>query len=723
MNSQQKEKKPSDRSQSEVWKHFEKKPLKSAGHFSAKCNYCKTFWACGHPQQLEEHLANNCKECPELVYAFYLGVVSSRDFGSEDASIPSPENNKKRKIQVEQRELTDWFESAKITPQKEASITRALVCAFTCCGISFSIIENPFFIEFLHEMRPGYVPPSCELLSGRFLNQETARINKKVKKIIEDSENLTLAIDGWTSLSGASIYNYIILTPDREQYLYSLNDYSSDYHTGEFLASEITNIIGKIGSEKITALVTDNAANCIKAREIVISQFSNIIDLRCIAHFINLITKQIMGHDMAKQTIKSCNRIISFFKQSHIVGKLLADAATTLQIEGGGLKTYSETRWTSMYEAANSVSRLQIALEHVLMNNPDEITNKSVKRSIKGSEFFVNVNKLTKVLKPIKTAITLLEGASTNLADYFIQLILLANAIKKLPSQEMVGFHQHCIESFNKYWDKTRIKNRILENYNHYCSAGQIWRNNGGDKKLCNRLLAQIRNYELRRSPYNQDFDNSLETPMSWWYSIKDKYDYLKDLAIMIFSITPHSAGCERIFSTLSWLYGKRRQRLDLSTIESMAKIRSYYLSNMKNELTYTSQQYTNEELYEMINNSTFLQFEEEDDKVDNRIRSPTLEIPNYEVRVLIIENYFDLKDTVKGLNNNDKNSDDSDVESDSDSDVGSDIDSENLNDSANNNSENETESDYDVEELVQQHLLDDDLIGNTTFKLCILIK
>ncbi|PKY22967.1 hypothetical protein RhiirB3_386840 [Rhizophagus irregularis] len=192
MNSQQKEKKPSGRSQSEVWKHFEKKPLKSASHFSAKCNYCKTFWARGHPQQLEEHLANNCKECPELVYAFYLGVVSSRDFGSEDASIPSPENNKKRKIQVEQRELTDWFESAKITPQKEASITQVLVYAFTCCGISFSIIENPFFIEFLHEMRPGYVPPSCELLSGRFLNQEMARINKKVKKIIEDSENLTL---------------------------------------------------------------------------------------------------------------------------------------------------------------------------------------------------------------------------------------------------------------------------------------------------------------------------------------------------------------------------------------------------------------------------------------------------------------------------------------------------------------------------------------------------
>jgi hypothetical protein len=58
-------------------------------------------------------------------------------------------------------------------------------------------------------------------------------------------------------------------------------------------------------------------------------------------------------------------------------------------------------------------------------------------------------------------------------------------------------------------------------------TAGHIWQNNGGNKKSCNHLLAQIRNYELKRNPYNQDFDNSLETSMSWWYSIKDKFNHL----------------------------------------------------------------------------------------------------------------------------------------------------------------------------------------------------
>jgi hypothetical protein len=134
-----------------------------------------------------------------------------------------------------------------------------------------------------------------------------------------------------------------------------------------------------------------------------------------------------------------------------------------------------------------------------------------------------------------------------------------------------------------------------------------------------------------------------------------------------------------------------------------MAKIHSYYLSNMKNELSYISQQCTNEELYKMIDNSTFLQFEDEDDEVDDEIKSPALEIPTHEVQVLIIESFFGLKDTVKGLDNDDENSDESDINSDNNSD-----------DSSNNDSESKMKSDYDVEELAQQHLLEDDLVGNT---------
>ncbi|PKC54818.1 hypothetical protein RhiirA1_476627 [Rhizophagus irregularis] len=101
-------------------------------------------------------------------------------------------------------------------------------------------------------------------------------------------------LDGWTNPNSVSVYNYVILTPDREQYLYALHDYLDNHHTGDFLAGQITDIIKKISFEKVFALVTDNAVNCVKAKKIVMNQFPNIIDFQCIAHFVNLVTKQIM---------------------------------------------------------------------------------------------------------------------------------------------------------------------------------------------------------------------------------------------------------------------------------------------------------------------------------------------------------------------------------------------------------------------------------------------
>jgi hypothetical protein len=139
-----------------------------------------------------------------------------------------------------------------------------------------------------------------------------------------------------------------------------------------------------------------------------------------------------------------------------------------------------------------------------------------------------------------------------------------------------------------------------------------------------------------------------------------------------------------------------------------MAKIWSFYVSNIKNELAYVSQQYTEDELHEMINESIFLQFDEEEDEIDNRKNIPISEIPNHEVRVLIIEEMFNLKNAVKCLNNDDENSDDSD----NDEDIN--INESNSEDELDDNEDVEMESNYDVEELIQQYSLDNELEKDT---------
>ncbi|PKK71526.1 hypothetical protein RhiirC2_865552 [Rhizophagus irregularis] len=121
-------------------------------------------------------------------------------------------------------------------------------------------------------------------------------------------------------------------------------DYSSSHHTGEFLTSEIKTIIEKISAKKFSAIVTDNAANVRLARELVTQEYPKILNLRCIAHFINSITKSILDHSITTKILAACNTIAKFFKTSHICHNLLSEYAKNLEIEGGGLKCFIKTR-------------------------------------------------------------------------------------------------------------------------------------------------------------------------------------------------------------------------------------------------------------------------------------------------------------------------------------------------------------------------------------------
>ncbi|GBC09695.1 hypothetical protein RclHR1_09050005 [Rhizophagus clarus] len=110
--------------------------------------------------------------------------------------------------------------------------------------------------------------------------------------------------------------------------------------------------------------------------------------------------------------------------------------------------------------------------------------------------------------------------------------------------------------------------------------------------------------YKLKLVSYNEDFKNSDKTSILWWMTIDDTESCLQDLALYILSITSHSTGCERVFLTLGWLYEKKRLYLQISKIESMAKIRSFYISKVNDELKYASSKYPKDKLKIMINES-----------------------------------------------------------------------------------------------------------------------
>jgi len=107
-------------------------------------------------------------------------------------------------------------------------------------------------------------------------------------------------------------------------------------------------------------------------------------------------------------------------------------------------------------------------------------------------------------------------------------------------------------------------------------------------------LMHQMRQYRACEPPFDIEIGVT-EIPYTWWFSLEDSFnkgeDYIVQLALKLFSVTPHAAGCERVWSTLGWIYGKRRTRLELDKIENMYKLSAYYHASVKRELPYMVQE------------------------------------------------------------------------------------------------------------------------------------
>ncbi|CAG8586751.1 43624_t:CDS:2 [Gigaspora margarita] len=134
-------KKSGDRQPSDLWNtHIRKGKKISKGHYEEICNYCSYSKHKGSLQNFEEHLANNCPN----------------------------------------------------VPKRTNEINKACIKAFVICSISWKTISNPFFIDFLKTLQPGYIPPSHEVLSGHLFSQEVSAINVKIIQKLDYSNNLAL---------------------------------------------------------------------------------------------------------------------------------------------------------------------------------------------------------------------------------------------------------------------------------------------------------------------------------------------------------------------------------------------------------------------------------------------------------------------------------------------------------------------------------------------------
>jgi len=136
------------------------------------------------------------------------------------------------------------------------------------CGLPLSIVENPYFIAFCHDMDPMFHLPSRSCLSRQVLPNGVSRKVETVQNKLSAAKSVSLTLDIWTdrrchSFLAATVHSFVCCEP--LTMLLSFVSFKGS-HTGLRIATEIELIVEENHlSGKIAYLVTDNAANMRKA--------------------------------------------------------------------------------------------------------------------------------------------------------------------------------------------------------------------------------------------------------------------------------------------------------------------------------------------------------------------------------------------------------------------------------------------------------------------------
>src|SRR6266498_2939795 len=86
--------------------------------------------------------------------------------------------NKRQKLSI-----TDYWsdENQVLSENLKNNINHLITIAFVMCGLPFSIIENPWFVNALKSLRPNYNLPTREYLISSLLNNEAVRVNYEIE--------------------------------------------------------------------------------------------------------------------------------------------------------------------------------------------------------------------------------------------------------------------------------------------------------------------------------------------------------------------------------------------------------------------------------------------------------------------------------------------------------------------------------------------------------------
>lgn len=494
--------------------------------------------------------------------------------------------------------------------KKSTKINNAIIFMIAKDNLPLNTTEKEGFQYLMKTIAPLYQAPRRKKITEQ-IDEKYDLLAGLFKEILRQTVNITLTADVWTETMSTKSFlgltgHYVL---ENKFHSVTIGVIELDQsHTAQYLGERILSICEDwyIFPSKVTAVVTDNGANIVKA---VSDVFGKNKHLPCFAHTLDLVASKITDHvQSVKDIIEKIRAIVTYFKQSVAASDLLRkaqDSQTPLR-----LIQSVPTRWNSKYYMLERFLKLYEFVAAILIKNPKspemitalelkkvkEVLNilgpiEAVSREMCGEKYLTAskvipiINCLCKQLENFKPAtedvlalktLTISElsnrfgciesnkiyAVSTILDPRFKRLhfnspISCANAVtfinqtiqtnkKKITNDDFINENQTNItnssETLNSVWAYHETLAQKFTEQHHEVNKGDI---------------------EFEFKVYLTSQTMSLNSdPLLYWNGNSSSSEILKELAKKFISIVATSVPSERLFSEAGNILTQSRNRL-----------------------------------------------------------------------------------------------------------------------------------------------------------------
>ncbi|GKD68650.1 hypothetical protein Tco_1322740 [Tanacetum coccineum] len=135
----------------------------------------------------------------------------------------------------------------------------------------------------------GYVLPGYNKLRTTLLQQEKANVERLLKPIKETWREkwVMIVTDGWSDPHRRPITNFMATSKNGPMFIKAINC-MGEFKSKEFIANLMKEVIYETGHQNVVQIITNNAANCKGAGEIIEGLYPEIYWTPCVVHTLAL---------------------------------------------------------------------------------------------------------------------------------------------------------------------------------------------------------------------------------------------------------------------------------------------------------------------------------------------------------------------------------------------------------------------------------------------------